>query len=68
MLQNSQDFFYKGNGEGDKLNTHDPHRQMLHFETDATGKLSSAKKGGYAYSKWPVSNPGMHGQGITVCY
>ena len=44
------DFFYKGDGEGDKLNPGELHRQPL-----------STDDSGYAYGKWPVSNPGMHG-------
>ena len=44
------DFFYKGNGEHAKLNVNDNHRrQPAHAPSN------------YAYQKWPVSNPGMHG-------
>ena len=63
MFATAQDFFYKGEGEGDKLNSNDPHRQPLRFETDPT---DVTKGGGYAYKKWPVSNPGMHGPLVSV--
>ncbi len=46
------DFFFKGDGEGDKLNPRDRHRRPAMMPKGA---------GSYAYSKWPVSNPGMHG-------
>lgn len=49
LIRHLGDFFYKGNGEGEKLNTYDPHRLPLEFlETDDTGEEYS-KKGGFAY-------------------
>ena len=44
------DFMLKSHGEANKLNANDPHRHPV-----------PDKKSGYAYKKWPVSNPGMHG-------
>lgn len=36
------------------------------FFYKGTGREVKTAKGGYAYTKWPVSNPGLHGFDVSA--